>query len=285
MTMLLIQGSFQVVGAQPDGESIHFTPDDPNDWNLLHGTNTVHHNGQGRTQLRLDAIDVTETHYGPNRDHQPLVPGQRRRRRIAHLPRLQPVPARRERDHHHRHAGRDPGFILTRDADQFGRCIALVGKGQGPADSGTDVNVDVPLLRTTANHRLVATGLAYPTFYRNLFPDLRDELTAVAVAARAAGLGLWPQDATITGVKITGLTSVTQDAGILPKLFRRLIDYFQLGSFNLDGFPAYLAQRADKYTIFSTGHFTTGLDFVVKVTNGNTLAMTNPPEDLVFDEA
>ncbi|MFI6151784.1 thermonuclease family protein [Kitasatospora sp. NPDC051170] len=285
MSMLLIQGSFQVIGAQPDGDSIHFTPDNPNDWNLLHGTNTVHHNGQGRTQLRLDAIDATETHYGPNRDHQQLVPGHAAADELLAFLGFSGI----QRDAHETITAATPatapGFILTRDADQFGRCIALVGAGQGPAASGTDVTVDVPLLQTTANHHLVKTGLAYPTFYRSLFPDLRNELTTVAVAARTAGLGLWPQDVTTTGVKITGLTSVTEDAVILPKLFRRLIDYFQLGSFDISGFPAYLAQRADKYTILSTSHFTTGLDLVVQVTNGDTLRMTNPPEDLVFDES
>ncbi|MFF7992553.1 thermonuclease family protein [Kitasatospora xanthocidica] len=285
MTMLLIQGTFHVKGAQPDGDSIHFTPDNTSEWDLLHGLHPVQHNHQGRAQLRLDAIDATETHYGPNRDHQPLTPGHAAGDELLRFLGFTAF----QRD-----AGETitdstptdtPGFILTRGADQFGRCIALVGSGNGPAASGTQVAVDVPLLRTTANHHLLKTGLAFPTYYRDLFPDLRAELTQVSVAARTAGLGLWPQDVTTTGAKITGPASVTTDAVILPKLFRRLIDYFQLGSFDLTGFPAYLAQRADKYTILSTSHFTTGLDFVVEVTNGNVLRMTNPPEDLVFDEA
>ncbi|MFF4160662.1 hypothetical protein [Streptomyces sp. NPDC001678] len=44
-----------------------------------------------------------------------------------------------------------PGFILTRDADMHGRCIALVGKGKPSQASGTQVNVDVQLLRATAS--------------------------------------------------------------------------------------------------------------------------------------
>jgi hypothetical protein len=84
-------------------------------------------------------------------------------------------------------------------------------------------------LRQTANHHLASAGLVYPTFYRSLFKDLRVELAAVAQQAQAAGKGLWPQDVTISGVKITGMSSVTEEAVILPKLFRRLVDYLNLG--------------------------------------------------------
>jgi hypothetical protein len=34
MAMFLIAGSFRITGAQPDGDSIRFTPDDPAKWNL-----------------------------------------------------------------------------------------------------------------------------------------------------------------------------------------------------------------------------------------------------------
>jgi hypothetical protein len=40
-----------------------------------------------------------------------------------------------------------PGFILTRAADLYGRCIALVGRGGGPQASGSPVFVDVEMLK------------------------------------------------------------------------------------------------------------------------------------------
>ncbi|MCY0929455.1 thermonuclease family protein [Streptomyces sp. H27-H1] len=283
MPMLLIQGSFDIIGAQPDGDSIHFTPDDPSEWNLVGGSHPVQHNGVGTNQLRLDAIDALETHYSPHRDHQPL--------QFAHAARNELLAWLGFTGVQHNDEtvtaatpAQVPGFILTRGAERFGRCVALVGKGAPPAASGTQVVVDVPLLRTTVNHHLLATGLAYPTYYRNLFPDLRDELTAVAQQARADGKGLWPQDVTTTGAKIAGLSSITNNVVILPKLFRRLVDYLHLGDPSLAGFPAFLAQKQDKYFILSTGHPTTGLDFIVQVTNGQTIKMTHPAEDLVFDE-
>ena len=72
MAMFLIAGSFRITGAQPDGDSIRFTPDDPAKWDLITGPNRVKRNASGAAQLRLDAIDALETHYGTPRTHQPL---------------------------------------------------------------------------------------------------------------------------------------------------------------------------------------------------------------------
>lgn len=287
MTMLLINGSFRITGTQPDGDTIHFTPDDPTQWALVGGgSRAVKHDALGRATLRLDAIDALETHYGPQRVHQPL--------RFAHAARdelqswLGFTNVQQGPNETVTAATPDsvPGFILTNGADIHGRCVALIGRGPSQGAGGTDVDVDATLLRTTANHHLLATGLVYPTFYRSLFPSLRAELTAaVRQAQTAPGQGLWPSDTTTTGAKVTGLSSLTDDAVILPKLFRRLVDYLQLDNGSLACFPAYLAGVQDHFTILSTGKRCTGLHNVVEVTNGQVVRMTQAPEDLVFEEA
>jgi hypothetical protein len=116
-----------------------------------------------------------------------------------------------------------------------------------------------------------------------LFPDLRNELTAAAKQARDGGLGAWASDESTTSAAVTGLTALEDDIVIVPKLFRRLVDYLHLGDDSMAGFPAFFDQAGDKFLILSTGHSTTGLDAVVEVT-GNTAKMTRPIEDLVFDE-
>ena len=98
-----------------------------------------------------------------------------------------------------------PGYIFTRAADLYGRCIALVGRGAPPHDDGSSVFVDVAALRTSANHHLISQVLVYPTYYRALFPDLRNELTATAKQARDGGFGVWASDATTTGFDVTDL--------------------------------------------------------------------------------
>lgn len=286
MPMLLVKGFYDVKGSQPDGDTVHFTADDPAEWDLVGsgGGRAVDHNVAGRATLRLDAVDALETHYGPSRVHQPL--------QFAHAARdelltwLGFTDVQRDSSESVIATTPDavPGYVLSRGADVHGRCVALAGRGTPPGTSGLEIDVDVPLLRTTANHRLLAAGLVFPTFYRGLPTSLRTELTAAAQEAREAGRGLWPSDATATGAKITGLASLTDDVVILPKLFRRLVDYLGLETMPLACFSAYLAGVRDHYSVLSTGERQVGLNRVVEVRTDHTVRMTHPPEDLLFDE-
>ena len=176
------------------------------------------------------------------------------------------------------------GFILTRGADRYGRCVALVGRADAPATSGEQVFVEVALLRETANHRLITSGLAYPTFYTQLYVDLRNDLAEQAQAARAAGAGVFADDRTQSGVTVESLATLTDNAVILPKLFRRLAEYLQLsdGDLSLAAFSEFVAQQADLVWIVPTGE-KTGFDTVVAV-DGQTVKLTRPPEELVFEE-
>lgn len=287
MPMLLIKGFYDIKGSQPDGDTVHFTADAPAEWSLVGGGlgRAVEHSVTGRATLRLDAIDALETHYGANRVHQPL--------QFAHAARDELLGWLGFTDVQH---GPDesvtasapdtvPGFVLTRGTDVHGRCIALAGRGTPPGTSGLEIDVDATVLRTTVNHHLLTAGLVFPTFYRSLFTSLRAELTTVTKEARDAGRGLWPSDVTTTGAKITGLASLTDDVVLLPKLFRRLVDYLQLGTMPLTCFPAFLAGVGDRFSILSTGERCLGLHHVVDIANGQTVGMTHPPEDLLFEDA
>lgn len=293
MPMLLIKGSFQIKNAKPDGDTVGFTPTRHPDWNRVRDSRKLDLTNGCRASLRLDGIDALETHYGPLTApiHQPLPFAHAARDELLKWLGFTSV----------QHAPDDekvtdavpetvPGFILTGGVDIHGRCVALVGRGPLPEGtrSGEEVTVGVPLLRATANHHLVTEGLAFPTFYSNLFEDLRTELAAATRQARTAGKGLWPSDVTTTGAKVTGLSSITDDVVILPKLFRRLSDYLKLGEPSLASFRAFLAGAADEFHITSSttpGARVTGLHNVVEVTNSHTVRMTVPIEDLVFIEA
>jgi hypothetical protein len=91
------------------------------------------------------------------------------------------------------------------------------------------------------------------------------------------------EDRSTSGADVNGLDSLENDVVIVPKLFRRLVDYLRLGDPSLAGFPAFLDQAAKSFFILSTGQSTTGLDAVVGVT-GDTVRMTHRIEELVFDE-
>jgi endonuclease YncB( thermonuclease family) len=287
MPMLCLAGTFQILSTEPDGDSIRFYPTDPAEWGRVPGANAVRTNAGGGAQLRLDGIDALETHYSPRGGgplHQPIDLAHEARDELVRWLGFRGV----QRDGETVTAATPeqlPGYLLTRGADVYGRCVALVGRGEPPAASGTQAMVKVADLRRTANHRLVATGLAYPTFYLKLFPDLRAELAKQAAAARDANKGVWPGDRDIKGVNVKSLATLTDGAVLMPKLFRRLVDYLAIndGNVSLAGFPDYLTQRQDPIFILSTGHYT-GFDFVVDV-RGQVVRLTTQPEDLVFQEA
>jgi hypothetical protein len=288
MPMLLIKGVYKIIGASPDGDSVRFYPDDPAEWDLLRGRR-VRRNRAGGAQLRLDGIDSLETHYRPAHGpelHQPAPFADRAAEELLSWLGFEDVQRNSRGIVTAGTPESRPGYILTRNADINGRCVALAGRGtEAPGASGTSVSVDVAELRRTANHHQLTEGLAFPTFYRKLFVDLRDEMAAAAQQARAAGKGLWPADVTQSGAKLNGLASLTDDAVLLPKLFRRLADYLVLndGDPSLAGFPDYLEQRDDRLFVISTGQ-STGFGTVVDVTNGSAVKLNRAPEDLVFDE-
>jgi hypothetical protein len=177
-----------------------------------------------------------------------------------------------------------PGFILTRFADAYGRAVAFAFKGNSDEEDGSSIYLDKSLLKKSANYHILAKGLAYPTFYSKLYPDIRKELTAVTEKVRKENKGLWAVDKTKKGFVLEELETITDNIVILPKLFRRLLGYLAIndGSVSLDGFPNYLESLDDRLIILSENHIT-GFDFVVKV-EGQNVKLTTQPEDLVFME-
>ena len=222
MPMLCLAGTYRIVATEPDGDSIRFYPDDPAQWERVPGPHAVQTNASGGAQIRLDGIDALETHYSPRGAgplHQPLALAHDAAAELLRWLGFRGV----QRDGEEVTAAtpdRLPGFLLTRGADLYGRCVALAGRGDPPSRGGTQINVNLTLLRRTANHRLMATGLAYPTFYLKLYPDLRRELAKQAQQARPK-TGVWALDRTQKGVEVESLATLTGDAVILPKLFRR----------------------------------------------------------------
>ncbi|MDT0448256.1 nuclease [Streptomyces hesseae] len=302
MSMLLIKGNFHLSGhTRPDGDTIPFIPDYVGEWKLVRGCRKPAPGPDGHVDVRLEGIDALETHYSGNYGTE-----ERQPRKFADAAtdalltwlgfsdiRRTPAPD----------TGGEtisatpnsvPGYILTRGSDVFGRCVALVVPGVPPGASGYEIEVKPKLLEKTANQHLLAEGLAYPTFYSGFPDELRRALTAAALAAKAdPGKGVWNVtagslgDVTLSGAKVTGMSSITDDVVILPKLFRRLKEYLSLGNTSLACFPAYLGGAADKFRTLSGDHASnliTGLHNIVEITNGETVKMTHPSEELLFDE-
>lgn len=289
MPLTVIPGTFRIKGASPDGDSVRFYPDDATVWKKA-GI-AAKPNAQGGVQLRLDAIDALETHYTPpHAAHawsQPAEFGDGAAAALLDHLGFSGV----ERDDRKIVTASTPaethGYILTRFADVYGRAVSLVyaGRRRGRTSPEGTAYVEVSELRRSVNHRLLAAGLVYPTFYSKLYVDFREALAAATVTARERGTGLWAQDDTLTGFRLTSESQLTDRLVILPKLFRRLAEYLTDadGSTSLTGFPAFLRAHGDDalYTV-PAGQSTT-LDTLIRV-KARTLTLTTPPEQIVFIE-
>ncbi|GAA0276240.1 nuclease [Streptomyces polychromogenes] len=317
MPMLVLTGTFRAKGFRPDGDTVDFTPDDPADWKLVPGARPVVPRSDGNAPIRLEGVDALETHYGDKTSpsgiqHQPLG--------LAHAAadelltalaftdfhRVEPEPGAPPNPDAEKIISTIPeathGYVLTRGADIFGRCVGLVGKGFPPAPNGYLIDVDEHALQNTANYQLVKAGLVYPTYYSE-FPELlRASLTAAAAVAVAAAAApepapapgskpkpnLWRKDTTTTGTEVTGLDSLTTANGavILPKLFRRLKDYLDLNPSDpsLSCFRAYLAGAAeDRFYLQGKPEVFSGMHHIVEVKD-HTVRMTHGPTEIVFVE-
>ena len=310
MPVYCIPGSYKVVGASPDGDSVRFYPDDATIFEQagMH----VRLNAHGGAQLRLDAIDALETHYTPPRSKHTWRQPQALARGAGDelLTHLGFSGVQRADDGTVTAATPDStrGYILTRFADTYGRAVSFAYAGDRAAepteasapDADSDepgggqqvsvgglptVHLGVPELARSANYHLLSMGLVYPTFYSKLYVDLREALAKEADSARRVHKGIWEKDVTHHGFDVTSRDQLETELVILPKLFRRLAEFLSLdetGSAALTGFRAFLAQHDDRLFTVPAGQ-STGFDTLVKVRRQH-LRLSLAPEHIVFVE-
>lgn len=302
MPFICIPGSFHLVGRtaggkpsglEPDGDSIHFRPDDPALLERLErqpGGQRFRLSAIGSLNLRMEGIDALEIHYTPSikgahRSHQPREFADAARDALTGFLGMNPVPYAQPANVR----VKPPvpvdgvrGAILSRALDVHGRPVSFVFAGKAPGRGGAELRLARTQLRRSLNHRMVAAGAAYPLFYDTLFKELRDELAAAAIKARGRKAGVWPADLGKTGLKASVQPDLEARAVIFPKLFRRLTDYFAEGHAGLAGFLAWLKETGGEndQVMEPSGNFT-HFDNVVSVKRGK-LALRYQAEEMVF---
>jgi hypothetical protein len=298
MPLTLIEGQFRIVNAAPDGDSIRFYPNAQNAWRRI-GKN-VRTNRSGGVQLCLDGIDALETHYQPQRshlpqEHQPLELGRAAAAEMLRFCGFKEVTRGNYETVTSAQPSSVPGYILTRFADMYGRAVSFAFPGSHPARDGAEVRLvaepptgvavsDFALLRNSINFHLLNEGLVYPTFIPSSIPTSEQKWHARPPPA-GSGDGEsgrpTPRCPASTSPRSTDLT---ERFVILPKLFRRLLDYLALndGDISLAGFRSYVEQHDDRLVIVPSGQVT-GFDYVINV-QGQRVALTEPPDNLVFME-
>jgi len=278
MPFVVIKGTFHVEGYSPDGDSIRFRADDKEHWSKLSGR-PAELNAKEHAQLRFEAIDTLETHY--LNLHQPLKFATHALERMLEGLGITDVEWNDTRTAVTSANDGTAGYILSRAVEQNGRPVSFVYAGEPPEEDGSEVFLDADRMGQSLNQRTLEEGLAYPTYYEGLFPDLREALTETVGRARKAELGVWAEDRTNAGFEVDGLKSITEEHVVMPKLFRRLAEYLEAGG-SVAGFDEFLEARQEGVIVISTVH-PTHFDNVVEV-EGETVKMTEPPENLIFEE-
>ncbi|MFN2534399.1 MAG: thermonuclease family protein [Pseudonocardiaceae bacterium] len=225
---LCIHGELVIVGYEPDGDSVRFIADDASHYGALKRADRIRPSQRdGSVQLRFEAVDAPELHYGD--DAQPL--GATARDALLDWIGFTAI----EYDQHRKIQVRSAtptsvrAAILAQMVEVNGRPVAYVLLEKGgnlPADGGW-VNVDDALLDETMNARLLSEGQAYYTVYTSTLVNHRSHLRSMAGGARTAGRCVWSLDTTADWVLADQSSIGPAGQLILPKLFRRCTDYLK----------------------------------------------------------
>lgn len=278
MPFKLIKGTFHVVGYRPDGDSLRFKAKKKSNWNLLEGRPVGLNKNKDHAQLRFEAIDAPETHYSGSKA-QPQDLARAATDYLLSILKIKNVVWSKK---HWSVTSADdgvPGYILSRKTERYARPVAFVFAGKTNRADGSDVDFRAPLLRQSANYKMMLSGLVYPTYYKGLFPDLRGVLTDAHILSYNADKGVWPWDWTNDGVPMRSKPAIEETYMIMPKLFRRLIKYNNSGT--KKGFKKWLSDKGgDPILILPTGH-STNFDTIVEQKSGK-VWLTEYPEDIMF---
>jgi endonuclease YncB( thermonuclease family) len=278
----LIKGSFPIVGTEPDGDTLRFQPDTPALVETLGPAGQAPGWSHDGTQIsvRFEAIDALETHFQGTRQQVRL--GDLATQVMLHAAGFSAV-----RTSGTRVTSAVPpavrGHVAANGLDSYGRMIAFVFAGEAAGADGEPLFLDPPLLAASVNAQLLAQGLAYPAFYTTLPTDLKDHLAAETRVIRERALGLWPEDApSLERTADIADLAAAESLAMWPKLFRRLVAYFQVGNAGLGGLDAWLRQdlrNRDDYLQLPNGELGNMHDLVE--VSGNRMRLRFRPEDLV----
>jgi endonuclease YncB( thermonuclease family) len=264
---------------------MQFQPDDPSLLDRLDRLDKPYRlTSIGSTQLRFEGIDALELHF--ERHHQPRPLADDSRDYLTGLLGMNPVaykpPANLTVKPPVAHDG-TRGYILSRALEAHGRPVAFAYAGEGKAQDGDKVTLTAALLRKSLNYKSLASGNSYPLFYDTLFAALRASFAQAAQAARLGGKGIWQDDRSTRGLAVANVADLEERGVIFPKVFRRLVSYFDSGAGDLSGFLPWLARTREQVLDLTTGNFT-HLDNVLRVRRGK-IRLTLEPEEIVVVSA
>jgi len=272
----VVAGTFHVKGFSPDGDSIRFQANDPANWDFFKWE-TEADKKEKRKQLRVESIDALETHYEGY--HQPRTFALAALESLLELVGIKSVTYSLSLTKIVDADDGKSGFIASAVTDRFGRPVSyLFPKSAKLADGALMDSAALPI-DDSINFQLAREGLVYPTFYKSTDRVFAEKIRAVVARARKTKRGIWSIDRTLD-FTIWDIRTLQEDILILPKLFRRLVGFFENYS-DFGMLIEYLTKQKDNLELWD-GTKKKSLAELMKI-SGRRIQMKTPVEDILFN--
>lgn len=272
----VIAGTFHVKGFQPDGDSIRFQANNPANWDFFQWATAADKAAQ-KKQLRVESIDALETHYEGY--HQPRPFALAALESLLEMLGITSVTYSLSLTQIVDANDGKPGFIASADIDRFGRPVSYVFPKKAKLTDGAVMDSTTLPIEDSLNFQLAREGLVYPTFYTTTDRSFAEKIRAVVARARTTKRGIWSIDKT-PDFTILDIRTLQEDNLILPKIFRRLIGFFE-GYSDFDKLSDYLKKQKDNLVLWD-GTKKKSLADLMTIT-GRRIQMKTPVEDILFN--
>lgn len=271
----VIAGTFHVKGFQPDGDSIRFQANKPEHWDFFEWETEADKKTK-KKQLRVESIDALETHYEGY--HQPRPFAIAALESLLELLNIKSVTYSLSVTQIVEADDGKPGFIASASTDRFGRPVSYVFPKNAKLTDGAVLDSNTLPIEDSINFQLAREGLVYPTFYTTTDRVFAEKIRAVVARARATKRGIWSIDKT-ADFTLLDLRTLQEDILLMPKLFRRLVGFFNNYA-DFDKLPIYMAKQRDNLVLWD-GTKKKSLADLMTIT-GRRLQMKTPVEDILF---
>lgn len=271
----VIAGKFHIKGFQPDGDSIRFQATNQANWDFF-TWKTASDKATKKKQLRVEAIDALETHYQGY--HQPRAFALAALEAMLEILRIDTVTYSLGLTQVVAANDGKAGFIASASVDPFGRPVSYVfPKDANLTDGAVMDSSDLPI-DDSVNFQLAREGLVYPTFYTTTDRVFAEKIRAVVARARATKRGIWSIDRT-SDFTLLDIRTLQEDNLVLPKLFRRLVGFYERYS-DFDQLEGYMKKQRDNLVLWDGTKKKSLADLMTF--EGRRLRMTTPVEDILF---
>ncbi len=271
----VVAGTFHVKGFQPDGDSIRFQANKPENWDFF-TWETEADKAAKKKQLRVESIDALETHYEGY--HQPRPFALAALESLLELLNIQSVVYSLSVTQIVDADDGKAGFIASASTDRFGRPVSYLFPKNANLTDGVVMDSATLPIEDSINFQLAREGLVYPTFYTTTDRVFAEKIRAVVARARKTKRGIWSIDKT-SDFTLLDIRALQEDILLMPKLFRRLVGFFDNYS-DFGKLGEYMAKQRDNLVLWD-GTKKKSLADLMKI-SGRRIQMKTPVEDILF---